>query len=493
MSPNLDADARQRQQVLRRLYTATILCTCFIVVEVAGGLISGSLAILSDAAHLFADLASFAVASEYMKIQDKPPCLPIWTKVKHFFDTCSHDSSFLLFCFSPVAASYLASLPATAQHTFGLKRSESLAALFSMVSLAFVSVGLAYEAVRRLIEPPEQGVDGTIMTLIAGIGVLVNLILAWVLGEHHVHLPGGSHDHSHDHGHQGEDHHDHGHGHGHEKYGHRIHDGDEQEEVYGHDHSHEDNHSHDHAHSNNDKNNDNHHHASGTCNGHSHSHNDHAEGAPVSTPKASESTPLIKPVGSPDRVEFFDAIEDGHDHSGDDHSPHISQEDQRNVNLRAAYLHVMADLAQSVAVFIGGVFIWLKPEWHMIDPILTLGFCILVLYNTLGVLRSSIQVLLEEIPPSVDWQKVYEAISKVPNVFDVHDLHIWCISHGQTALSLHCTSSDPNALYNINRVCVKFGIKHSTIQVQTSPGPCPTCTSPECCTSHLSNRNSISL
>lgn len=60
-----DRDAAQRQQVLRRLYTATILCSCFIVVEVAGGLISGSLAILSDAAHLFADLASFAVASEY--------------------------------------------------------------------------------------------------------------------------------------------------------------------------------------------------------------------------------------------------------------------------------------------------------------------------------------------------------------------------------------------------------------------------------------------
>ncbi|KAG7349478.1 cation efflux protein [Nitzschia inconspicua] len=442
----MDADAIQRKQVLRRLYTATILCSCFIVVEVAGGLISGSLAILSDAAHLFADLASFAVA---------------------------------------IAASYLASLPATPQHTFGLKRSESLAALFSMVSLAFVSAGLAYEAIRRLIEPPEQGVDGTIMTMIAGIGVLVNLILAWVLGENHVHLPGGSHDHSHDHGghHDG---HDHGHGHAHEKYGHRTHDGDEQEKVYGHDHSHEDNHhAHDHEHSN-DKHGDN----GKSCNGYSHDHSDHT---PASTPRASEATPLIVPVGSPDRVEFFDAIEERNDHDSDDYPHVLSHEDQRNVNLRAAYLHVMADLAQSVAVFVGGVFIWLKPEWHMIDPILTLGFCILVLYNTLGVLRSSIQVLLEEIPPSVDWRLVFNALSKVPNVSDVHDLHIWCISHGQTALSLHCTSSDPDALYNINKVCVKFGIKHTTIQVQTSPGPCPTCTSPECCTSHLSNRNSISL
>ena len=59
-----DEEAERRKQVLRRLYTATILCSCFIVVEVAGGLLAHSLAILSDAAHLFADLASFAVASK---------------------------------------------------------------------------------------------------------------------------------------------------------------------------------------------------------------------------------------------------------------------------------------------------------------------------------------------------------------------------------------------------------------------------------------------
>jgi zinc transporter 2 len=369
----------------------------------------------------------------------------------------------------------LASLPATAQHTFGLKRSESLAALFSMVSLAFVSAGLAYEAVKRLISPPEEGVNGSVMTLIAGTGVLVNLVLAWVLGENHVHLPGGDHGHDHSHDHGGHDSHNHAHGHDHDnqKYGHRLHDGAEREAKYGHDHTADDDHDHSHGHSHSSNSNTN-------GNGHSHDHHVHV----------SETTALMGKSGSPDNVEYFDAIEAaGSDDELD--IPKMSAEDRRNVNLRAAYLHVMADLAQSVAVFVGGVFIWIKPEWHMIDPILTLGFCILVLYNTLGVFRSSIQVLLEEIPPSVNWQKVFDAISKVSNVSDVHDLHIWCISHGQTALSLHCTSSDPDAIYKINRICVRFGINHSTIQVQTKPGPCPTCTSPDvCCTSHLSNRHS---
>ena len=145
-------DTAEREQVIKRLKIATALCALFMIVEISGGLLSGSLAILSDAAHLFSDMTSFAVA---------------------------------------IAASYLASLPPTARHTYGLKRTESLAALFSMTSLAFVSIALAYEALQRLISPPEEGIDGNLMTLIAGFGVVINVILAIVLGENHVHLPGG--------------------------------------------------------------------------------------------------------------------------------------------------------------------------------------------------------------------------------------------------------------------------------------------------------------
>ena len=106
-------DHQERKKVLRQLKIATALCMVFLVVEVIGGLLSSSLAILSDAAHLFADLAAFAVA---------------------------------------IVAHYLASLPSTSTHTYGLKRTESLAALFSMLSLVVVCAGLALEALRRLYE-----------------------------------------------------------------------------------------------------------------------------------------------------------------------------------------------------------------------------------------------------------------------------------------------------------------------------------------------------
>jgi cation diffusion facilitator family transporter len=165
----------------------------------------------------------------------------------------------------------------------------------------------------------------------------------------------------------------------------------------------------------------------------------------------------------------------------------VKKRDTRNVNLRAAYLHVMADLLQSVAVLIAGVVIWFRPDWHVIDPICTLVFCMIVFYSTLGVLRSSISVLLEETPPSVSWQAVYDAISATPNVTNVHDLHIWSISHGQPALSVHCSSTDPEALSNINSVCCRYGIVHSTIQIQGPEGTCVTCVGSCCMSSEQSS------
>ena len=89
---------------------------------------------------------------------------------------------------------------------------------------------------------------------------------------------------------------------------------------------------------------------------------------------------------------------------------------------------------------ISGVVIWWKPEWHIIDPILTLGFCVLVFWSTIGVLKSSVAILLEETPPGIDWREVYNAISAVSNVYNVHVSRRWfhnayCIDHTTTGLN----------------------------------------------------------
>lgn len=415
--PHLDDtsdDGIRRKAVIRRLYQASTLCTLFIVVEVIGGLLAHSLAILSDAAHLLSDLTSFAVA---------------------------------------IGASHLASLPATRQHTYGLKRTESIAALFSMISLACVCVGLGFEAIHRLVEPPAEKVDGKLMSGIATIGVLVNVALALVLGEDHVHMPGA---HSHDHGdHDSHDDHDDHHGHDH-SHGHGHHDapaGYKKVPSYQ-----NGDHSHDHDHMEE---------------GHAHSHTDHSP--------SHDHKEHSHDSHHDHESKHYDTF---HDESHEEKHEEVAV-DKRNINLRAAYLHVLADLAQSVAVLIAGAVIWVKPEWHAIDPILTLLFALLVLYSTFGVVRSSIAVLMEETPPNISWQKVYDGIASVPNVTKVHDLHIWSISHGNPTLSVHCHSDDPKALENIRNKCCEFGITHSTIQIQSTGSSCITCGDEGCCTAHL--------
>jgi zinc transporter 2 len=266
-----------------------------------------------------------------------------------------------------------------------------------MLSLALVSVGLFIEAIRRLLlYSPSQttNVDGPLMSGIAAIGVIVNVILALVLGEHHVHMPGADH-------------------HCHEEEVRLIADGGEVETT--------------------------------TCV----ALPQHADELPPPSP-----SPLIELVKKKVTTTT------------------------RNINLHAAYLHVLSDLAQSMAVLIAGLVIWWKPSWQVVDPICTLGFCALVFYSTLGVLRSSISVLLEEVPPNLSWRNVHEDIERVYGVTNVHDLHIWSISHGVPTLSVHCTSTNPQqALEDIYKVCQKYSIVHATVQVQGGlDGDCITCT-----------------
>jgi len=348
-------EQERRHEVIRKLKTASALCFTFFLVEVIGGFLAGSLAVLSDAAHLAADLSAFVVA---------------------------------------ILGSHIAALPASEAHTFGLKRTESLAALFSMVSLAILSVGLAIEALRRMyfiLQGGEdiQPVNGKLMSQIAFIGVIVNVILAYVLGEDHVHMVGSD---------TGCDHggHDHSHGHGHE-----------------------------------------------------------------------ETDSLVSPkkggYASVSEAQHTDEI--------------VAADHERNVNLHAAYLHVLADLAQSVIVFVAGLIIWYKPTWQITDPICTLIFSILVCWSTVSVIRSSLSVLLEEVPPGVQYDEVFDAIKNVTGVSNVHDLHIWSISHGQSCLSVHAAAEDIESAYrDITRLCHKRKITHLTIQLQPATTPdCVTC------------------
>src|SRR4029077_490700 len=107
---------------------------------------------------------------------------------------------------------------------------------------------------------------------------------------------------------------------------------------------------------------------------------------------------------------------------------------ERNLNLRAAMLHVTSDVVGSVAALAAGAVIYFT-GWQPIDAILSLVIALLILASTLPLVREALHVLMEGVPHSVKLEEVGKTIARIQGVRSVHDLHIWNISSGRVALS----------------------------------------------------------
>lgn len=149
----------------------------------------------------------------------------------------------------------------------------------------------------------------------------------------------------------------------------------------------------------------------------------------------------------------------------------------RNLNLRAALLHVTGDVAASVGVVVSGAVILLT-GWLYIDPILSLAIAALIAYGAWGIVRETVNLLMEGTPPEIDLAAVTGEIARTPSVRSVHDLHVWALSSESVALSAHVVVDDlslANAEHLMRdieeRLCARFAIGHSTIQVE-SCHPC---------------------
>lgn len=138
-----------------------------------------------------------------------------------------------------------------------------------------------------------------------------------------------------------------------------------------------------------------------------------------------------------------------------------------NINIRAAYLHVVGDLLGSAGVIISGAVLWWT-NWYPIDPIITILFSLGIVYGSFKIIRESIAILMESTPPGVDSLKIKKDLLKIKGVTEVHDLHIWAVSPNQIALSAHLIAKDTHkALTEAHRVIEsKHSIRHMTFQVE---------------------------
>jgi cobalt-zinc-cadmium efflux system protein len=142
----------------------------------------------------------------------------------------------------------------------------------------------------------------------------------------------------------------------------------------------------------------------------------------------------------------------------------------RSLNLRAATLHVIADLLGSVGVIVAAVVI-LATGWLYADPVVSILIGVLVLASSWRVLRESLGVLLEAAPEGIDAEAVGRRMASVEGVSEVHDLHIWTITSGFPALSAHVLVPEGDDCHARRRELSEmllrdFGIAHTTLQVE---------------------------
>lgn len=142
-----------------------------------------------------------------------------------------------------------------------------------------------------------------------------------------------------------------------------------------------------------------------------------------------------------------------------------------DLNIRGAYLHMVADAAVSVGVVVAAVVIMFT-GWLWIDAVTSLVICVLIVWGTWGLLRDSTAMSLAAVPRGIDAAAVRAYLEKCPGVAQVHDLHIWPMSTTEVALTCHLVipSGAPGDAYLMD-ICARlkhdFGIEHTTIQIET--------------------------
>ncbi|KAM9823562.1 proton-coupled zinc antiporter SLC30A8 [Neosynchiropus ocellatus] len=154
---------------------------------------------------------------------------------------------------------------------------------------------------------------------------------------------------------------------------------------------------------------------------------------------------------------------------------------QANASVRAAFVHVVGDLLQSISVLISAIIIFFKPEYKMADPICTFLFSVLVLCTTFTVLRDILVVLMEGAPAGVSYSEVRNGLLAVKGVTAIHNLHIWALTVNQAVLSAHVAIDDSvdaqTVLREMTQACFSSYNFHSvTIQMERQADLKPGCT-----------------
>jgi len=142
----------------------------------------------------------------------------------------------------------------------------------------------------------------------------------------------------------------------------------------------------------------------------------------------------------------------------------------QSLNIKGAYFEVLSDMLTSIGVIIAGVVMW-TTGWYYADPLISAGIGLFILPRTWKLLREAVGVLLEGTPSEINLTALREAIARLTGVAGVHDLHVWTLTSGVNAMSVHAVLEDGashDAVLDDIRRCAtsSFKIAHTTVQVE---------------------------
>ncbi|HKJ31090.1 MAG TPA: cation diffusion facilitator family transporter [Balneolales bacterium] len=143
-----------------------------------------------------------------------------------------------------------------------------------------------------------------------------------------------------------------------------------------------------------------------------------------------------------------------------------------NINIRSAYLHILSDGLSSIGVIVASLLI-MYFHIYILDTILTIGIAIYILIESYGMLKETIGILMESTPEDIDLEELASDISTIPNVQNIHHIHIWKIDENNICLEAHIRidKRDLDEMEHIKsvikeRLNERFGIGHSTLEFE---------------------------
>ncbi len=151
----------------------------------------------------------------------------------------------------------------------------------------------------------------------------------------------------------------------------------------------------------------------------------------------------------------------------------LHQNKEENLNIRAAYLHLIGDAMTSVAVIVGAVFIWLF-QIYWIDPLVTVLISVYIFIHTFKILKESVGILMQFAPAAIDQQEVVIVLQEIDQIQSVHHIHLWQLSDHQIYFEAHLVlnsnfpvSDTQSITENAKRLLnSRFGITHTTFQYE---------------------------